>query len=396
MATMSPRKSRSFRRAAISALLVALVFALLCGAKRCCGPARLGSPSMKDLASSRLADAASPDRDLALVHYIGRFDVRDAAGSRSSRFAWPGTAIAATFDGTGIDVSLRDRGANFFSVVVDGAHATPLATNGDRETYTLASDLLPGRHSVVLTKRTESFVGIVEFRGFSPHGGALVPSPPPFARRIEYVGDSITCGYGNLGKNGTCHFSPDTEDETSAYGALAGRELGAAVSVIAHSGIGMVRNSSGDTTEQMPVVFERTLASEPATWSFAPPEPDVVVINLGTNDFARGDPGPPFEQAYAAFLRQLRGHYPTAYVVCTLSPMLVDSDAGYGPRTRAGAAIARVVEGQAKAGDTRVSYFEFDEGRPSDGFGCDYHPSAATHRAMATALAKAIRTLTGW
>jgi lysophospholipase L1-like esterase len=378
---MTMKKFRSSRRGAVAGLLVALVFALLWGAKRWCGPPFFSRHPMKDL---------------ALIHYIGRFDAREAGGSRSARFAWPGSAIAATFDGTGIDVALRDAGTNFFSVVVDGLEATTLSTNGAKETYTLASGLVPGRHSVILTKRTESFVGIVDFRGFSPHDGALVPSPPPFTRRIEYVGDSITCGYGNLGKNATCPFSPDTEDVTSAYGALAGKELGAAVSVIAYSGIGMVRNYSGDTTDQMPVLFERTLPSEPTPWSFAPPEPDVVVINLGTNDFAKGDPGPPFERAYAGFLRQLRGHYPRTFVVSTLSPMLSDSDAGTGARTTARTAIVDAVEQQRAAGDTRVSYFAFDPTRPNDGFGCDYHPSAATHRAMAAALVKAIRAVAGW
>src|ERR1019366_2728701 len=90
------------------------------------------------------ADAGAPV--LATVHFLGRFDTRDAAGPR---FAWPGSAIAATFQGTGITVSLTDTGTNDFAVVVDGAAPVKLATAGKSKTYSLASNLTAGQHTVV-------------------------------------------------------------------------------------------------------------------------------------------------------------------------------------------------------------------------------------------------------
>ncbi len=229
------------------------------------------------------------------IHYLGRFDTRDPAGPR---FAWPGSAIAATFRGTGIQVTLSDTGTNYFVVVVDGGAPTVLATSGDNKTYTLASNLTNAQHTVMLTKRTESNVGVVQLLGITPQGGALVTSPAPFTRRIEYVGDSITCGYGDLGNGPNCPFSPGTEDETIAYGALTAAQLNAQQTAIAYSGKGMYREYGGSTNNQMPVLFELTLADDPtSTWGFSTPPPDVVVINLGTNDFAQGDPGMAFQQA---------------------------------------------------------------------------------------------------
>jgi lysophospholipase L1-like esterase len=372
---------RSLRRGAFSALLV-VAFALVYGT------AERGKLVWPGFSAS---EASTPS---VLIHYIGRFDMHDAAGAR---FGWPGTAIAATFTGTGIDAKLRDSGTNFFTVVIDGAEGTPLSTSAAMETYALASGLSPGRHTLVLTKRTESFVGTVQLLALTPRGGSLVSSRPPFTRRIEYIGDSVTCGYGDRGANQACHFSADTEDETLAYGALVGKELNAAVSVIAYSGIGMYRSFSGSTGDQMPVLFERTLASEPTPWSFKTPEPDVVVVNLGDNDFAKGDPGDAFERAYVAFLQHLRAHYPNARVVCALNAMLSDT---YPPqvmaRTKASAATQRAVEERNAAGDARVSYFAFDERRATEGFGCDYHPSVASHQLMAAALGSALRTLMGW
>lgn len=39
----------------------------------------------------------------------------------------------------------------------------------------------------------------------------MVRASAAAARKIEFIGDSITCGYGNLGTP-PCDFTPDTED----------------------------------------------------------------------------------------------------------------------------------------------------------------------------------------
>jgi lysophospholipase L1-like esterase len=334
------------------------------------------------------------EQPLALVHFLGRFDTRQ----EGARFSWPGSGIAASFEGTGVDVTLEDTGADFFSIVVDGGAPGTLATSRGTGTYSLASGLAGGRHSIVLTKRTESFVGVARYLGLTVHAGAPVPSPDPFSRRIEYVGDSITCGYGDLGADATCGFSPQTEDETRAYGALVAADLHAQQTVVAYSGVGLMRNRDGSTRDLMPVRFERALADEPTSrWTFEGPPPDVVVIGLGTNDFAMGDPGTGFVEAYVAFIRKVRGQYASAQIVCTLGPMLRDSPPpGTMSRTQAGVYIEEAVKEARAAGDARVRYLAFDEQQARDGYGCDWHPSLATHRLMAAKLGALVREITGW
>ncbi|HSY21697.1 MAG TPA: SGNH/GDSL hydrolase family protein [Polyangiaceae bacterium] len=389
MATLGHLASR---RAVLTAAAALVAFVVVWNIKR--GVPGPPSPSRSANAPQDSQDSAVPPT-LSLVHYIGRFDRRDANATGGARFSWPGSAIIATFEGTGIVAKIKDEGTNYFAVTIDRGPPTTLATVGSKEDYVLAEGLPQGRHTLELTKRTEAMVGAVQLLRLSPVGGALVPTPDPFRRRIELVGDSITCGYGNLGANAGCSFTPATEDETVAYGGLTGRALGAEVRAIAYSGIGMVRSFDGNTADQMPVLFERTLAKEPAAWTFDTPEPDVVVINLGTNDFSRGDPGAPFARAYAAFLEQLRGHYPHAHVICALSPMILDAP-GHMHRTAVRAVLQKLVADRTAAGDARISTFEFDLPRPNEGFGCDFHPSAATHRTMATALVDEIRARTGW
>jgi lysophospholipase L1-like esterase len=334
------------------------------------------------------------------VRLVGRFDMRDPAGPR---FAWAGSAIVVAFEGTGIDLTLDDSGTNAFGVAVDGTAPTVLVTMQHVHTYALASNLKEGRHEVVVTKRTEASAGVVRYLGVSPHGGSLVAAAAPPARQIEYVGDSIACGYGVLctgaepADAAPPGDTPRTEDETIAFAALAAAGVHAQATVIAYSGKGVYRDYTGSTTDPMPALFGRALPDDPTSaWTFGA-QPDVVVVELGTNDFALGDPGPPFREAYGAFLRDLRRRYPDAYVVCTLSPMMSDyGRAGGGPRTLAGRAIEGAVDERKGSGDARIAYLAFDEQDARDGFGCEAHPSPKTQRVMAAKLVGALQRLVGW
>lgn len=320
---------------------------------------------------------------LAEVHFLGRFE-RVAADD--VRFAWPGSAIRARFDGTEIAVTLEDTGQNFFDVAIDGAVVDVLQPMSGSDTYTLASGLAAGEHELVLTRRTESFFGVTRFVGLS--GATLVPSPAP-TRFIEMIGDSITCGYGVLGAGPGCAFSADTEAETHAWGALAAADLEAAHVAIAYSGKGVIRNYGGDTTDPLPAIYDRMYADDPSTpYGFGDYSPDVVVVNLGTNDYSVGDPGTAFEDALSSFVGTIRGRHPDAWILLATSPML-----GGGDHAAHRAHLDAVATGLA---DDRVALVDVAEQRAADGYGCDYHPSEPTQRLMADALVARIRELAGW
>jgi hypothetical protein len=112
----------------------------------------------------------------------------------------------------------------------------------------------------------------------------------------------------------------------------------------------------------------------------------VVLINLGTNDFAPGDPGAPYADAYLTFVTRLRALYPDAWIFCTAGPMTL----AYAT------AVQGVVTARTKAGDQRIRFLQFALQDGSLGFGCDYHPTVATHRQMSVAITAAIRAATGW
>ncbi|MFN2136311.1 MAG: GDSL-type esterase/lipase family protein, partial [Candidatus Promineifilaceae bacterium] len=223
--------------------------------------------------------------DNSLLRYTGRFDFSDPL---RPRFDWPAVMIEAAFSGPSVAVLLED-GRNSYDVSVDG-QSSVLRTRPGQTRYLLAEGLGSGPHQLRLTKRTETFYGTPEFLGLElAPGGRLLTLPGENGRLIEFVGDSITAGYGVEGSSPTCVYSPETENAALTYAAQTAEMLDAAYTVVAVSGVGVVRNYNDEgplSSGTMLTYYGRTLANEPIEdWQAAQP-PQAVVINLGTNDFS--------------------------------------------------------------------------------------------------------------
>lgn len=339
--------------------------------------------------------AAPAGAELVLV---GRFDESDPA---VPTFAWSGTEITTHFNGPSIAVDLEERGpGHHYLLVVDGT-PTRLATTSGRRTYPLADDLDAGRHEVTLHRLTEAFLGETRLHGVVLAGGARpTRTPSPRTRRIELIGDSISAGYGNQGADAGCPFSPETESHYHAWGAVAARALGADLVTIAWSGKGVFSNRGSTTDrETMPTLWTRTLPERAdSRWDGARYQPDAVVINLGTNELAVSTPDwSPFAAAYLDFVRAVRARYPRAQILCVLGPMLNDSwPEDRKALTTAREAISGAVATLTGGGDTAIGFLELPVQDGSTGYGCDWHPSIATHAGMATALEATLRARLGW
>lgn len=316
------------------------------------------------------------------VHWVGRYDASDPG---RVRMGWSASGLVVRFDGTGASVVLDDQ-AQYFTRYVDGALQPDLATSPGEQTYVLASGLAPGEHVVELYRRTEGSFGASVF-GDVQIEGELLP-PPPVERRIEVVGDSITCGYGNEGEE-PCGFSAETENAQLTYAGVAARTLGAELHMVAWSGKGVVHNYGDDMFEPLPEVYDRALATEGASWDFSW-HPDVVVINLGTNDFSTdGDPSEDvFVSAYVDFMAHLRDVHPDAYILA-ISPSLFGQEA-----TMVDGYLQTIVDARMAAGDDAVGWANVNV--EWIGSGCDGHPNVVTHEAMAERLVAELEARLGW
>ena len=330
--------------------------------------------------------ASAGESTTPALHFVGRVDAADPA---NARFAWSGTGVVARFEGSEVSVNLG--GNQQFTVVVDDMVQPKLtATTGMNA---LVSGLAMGEHTVELYRRTEASQGVATFMGFDFGGGTLLAPPVP-TRRIEVIGDSITCGYGDEGPDMNCSFSADTENHYLSYAALTARALSAELSTVAWSGKGVVCNygdASDSCQNPLPTYYDRTLPDDAGSkWDFSRFVPDAVVVNLGTNDFSTdSDPTQEqFESAYRALLERLRAAYPNATILCTNGPMLSGNDLstlmGY---------IHNVI---TALGDEKVSSFDITPQDGSDGYGCDWHPSLARHEKMAATVTAAIKAKLPW
>jgi lysophospholipase L1-like esterase len=242
---------------------------------------------------------------------------------------------------------------------------------------------------VALYRRTEPRLGETAFLGFEPTGTMLPPPPPP-ERRIELIGDSITAGYGNEGPSATCTFNPAEENEYQTYGAIAARALEAEHVTIAWS---------AQTIGQMTEYFERTLPARPESqWDFKKWVPQLVVMNVGTNNFATYDPGEVrYVRIYLALFDRIRKVYPDALIVCALGPMLTDIyPPGRKNLTLARAYMATTMARIKERGEKNFVFLEFPEQNHENGLGCGFHPSLKTHKLMADRLVQVARDRLGW
>lgn len=337
-------------------------------------------------------ETVAPDHKY--LQYTGRIDSSDP---RAPVLSWPGTSVTANFTGTSLAIVLDDQhGKNFYNVFLDGDTERPiiLQLEKGKKSYLVANGLAPGRHRLLLTKRTEGEEGATVFRGLELDDKAgLSPPPPKPKRRIEFFGDSITSGMGNEAPDdGEDHHGKDKNNYRS-YAAIAARQLGAEAHFTSQGGIGIMISWFPFT---MPDFYDQLSAvgDNDSRWDFKRWTPDVVVVNLMQNDSwligrdHKLQPEPNAAQriaAYQAFVARVRSLYPKAYIVCALGSM----DA-----TKAGSPWPGYVETAVKnlrtAGDARIDTVFF----PFTGYG--KHPRVAQHQANADMLTAFVHKRMGW
>ena len=312
------------------------------------------------------------------VRINGRFAKEVVGEDEAARTSFSGTAFTIAFEGTEAAILLRSPG-NVFGVLMDGKQMPLLDLSTDSgEKHIVANGLEGGIHVITVAKRTESSQGDDIFSGFEiagiPQKEALPPEPK---LKIEFLGDSITAGYGVLDPIREHPYSPITEDVFSSYAGVAARELNAEMRTVAFSSKGIYRNHpDSKDSRPLPVFFPYISVNNNIPWDFSW-QPDIAVINLGTNDFSVGAPNSEmFINSMIKFVKQVNKKYPQAKIIIIDGPMLNDSyPDGVQSLTLCRKYLDAAKGELAKLGLT-VYRFSLSPQDGSLGYGADWHPGS--------------------
>lgn len=339
------------------------------------------------------------------ILYAGRISF-----TNPERPAWnyPGVQIVAAFEGTSLKMMAKP-GSGYFMAQIDQAEPFKVAFRGERDSVvTLATALSDGRHTVRLMYAIEGYEMYPEFWGFILDSGKQLIDAPAFpSRKIEFIGNSITCGYGNEGMLKEEHFEYETENHYYSYASITARNLNAQHWVVARSGIGAYRNyddvKTGSPRSCMPVQYEYTgyaldldLRKEASflkeKWDFSRYQPDVVCINLGTNDLStRNYDLALLKEGYQKLYKMVREHNPKAKIVFLTGSMLYNQE-----QREAKQLLDEVTAEAQKAGDKEVYRFDMTAIQGDEGYGNDYHPNIYQDEKMAGELTAYLRGLMNW
>ena len=239
---------------------------------------------------------------------------------------------------------------------------------------------------LTIYKETEASNGSIIFSGLRAQ---KVEKPHEENRaKIEFIGDSITCGMGADTTEIACDEGEwyDQHSAYMAYGPRVARALNVDFEVNCVSGMGMYRNWNDEDQPVMPEVYpylhlkpnegQRVKVNKEDA-------PQIVSIALGTNDLSPGDgtkersafDAGKFKENYIGFIKTIFDRYPETTVALISSPMAGEEE---------GKQLIKILhEIKTELSDRPIEVFGFQKMNAS---GCSGHPSVEDHAAMAEKL----------
>ncbi|WP_052260949.1 SGNH/GDSL hydrolase family protein [Photobacterium gaetbulicola] len=300
---------------------------------------------------------------------------------------WPGSAVAFQFSGSRLQVNMDGRGTQF-DVLVNGELSHRVKTSSGMNTYDIVSFAEPDEVHIELVKRNENHDAMIRIAGFDVEGdihGVWQQQP-----HILFYGDSITAGYGNESSQRECTTAEiaDTTNARMSYASIASETLGASRTLVAYSGLGLLRNWNGnDPHHNLPYYMNKSGAIFTGIDEYEDRHPDLVVINLGGNDFSTPlqphEPWPDMPAFYAAwldgyvdFISRQRDRYGNV-------PVIVVAKIWYHE-------IISMLEARLAAQNIQGVYTHYYD---AEYLGCNWHPSVKEHKIIADNLVNKIKVL---
>lgn len=340
------------------------------------------------------------------VKLIGRIGEAEgicwlALSASGVEFTFTGTNASFTLVGDSM-ISNAEKQARY-AVYINGEKTMDELMDAEEKTISVFSSEEPAETTVKLLKLSEAQESTMGIKNISVTSVGDIAPTAEKELKIEFIGDSITCGYGVDDEDRDHHFKCSTEDATKAYAFKTAQALDADYSLVSYSGNGIISgytdNGSKVTSQQVPAVYTKFAKSwgnyngmfnvSDLDWDFSRFQPDYVVINLGTNDasYTKGDKEKVLEyiDAYVEFLKVVRENNPDAHIICSLGVMGADLMVG----------VKKAAEQYTEeTGDANISTFQYKtQDGNTNGYAADWHPTAASHDIAAAELTEYINSL---
>lgn len=310
--------------------------------------------------------------------------------------------IEFEFEGRLLEAEMESEGGNedfqawigIYADDMDSAYRRISLNSGNRR-YLLWESNETKKVLIRIAKLSENQYAYTAINKFIVDDKAHLRKTEGKKKRIQFIGDSITCGFGNEGKAGD-GFMTETENPFKAYGAFTAGKLDCDFTIVAWSGIGIISSwippevEEPNTSVLVPKVYPYVDYGLFMRKGWSPIEIndydrnccDIIVVNLGTNDssYTRNNTErrKAFQIEYQKFLRYLRGTHRDKAIICTAGAMtdLLNHE------------IEAAVDTVRKADqDGLLYYMQFSQPEVEDGEGAVGHPSILRHKKMAEQLA---------
>ena len=323
------------------------------------------------------------------IKQLGRVGAADAGGKLT--LEWSNSGFSFNFTGTSAKITLsasntEERMSPFIAYSVDGGEFESFRITSD-DTATLNIPVVEyGNHSVELVRINEPMNNPIYVLSASVSsayigGETQILSPAPAAeRQILFIGDSITTGYGNM-NTGNHPFDTADQDSTKTYAYLTSEHFGADAQYVCREGRGVVHNGYDcpDLIGDMIGVLSYVNDTE---YTPSGSQPDIIVINAGSNDETGGTTASEMEAGAKELLSKLRSWYPDSQILWAYGGVGINSDISSG-----------IIAAISSLNDDAIHYYEFLSNTGSGVYG---HPDCTEHEALSAELNAKLSEIMGW
>lgn len=279
-----------------------------------------------------------------------------------------------------------------YDVLVDGDEVTGGRMDEEKKTVLVFDSREPWGAEIRIRKLSECTQSLLAIREIRTDG--RVEPLEETGMKVEFIGDSITCGYGVEGKNELEQFTTATENAAKSFAGLTAEWMGLDAMLTSYSGYGIVSGYTDDperreTDHLLAPYYDRVGRNDfvlpsgrtvqEILWDFSQWQPEKILINLGTNDLSWVTGREPrkdmYRKLYKEFLQQVRSKNPGAMILCVLGIMGTELNEYM---------VKAVNEYRMESGDTRIHAMTLQEQDwQRDGYGSNYHPNEKTQKRLA-------------